>query len=241
MDAEHLPASGKRLLLAVYLDLVLFNAAAGILWYYVAPGQEPPWLKYVAFCALEAVLLLVVKWTPGERLLSVRQAKLPSDPIEPEGARTGRFQVDRRVWSRESFWTVLLGAFLITDGAKELVRWTMWTPPLPWFGTTVTPEWAVAPGLLGLLLGALVLRLHFAAPLAVLAVNLLYTASILLSWDLWPEFAKEAVTRRRAFQGLPVRAGEVEIMQATLLWGVLALLLAQAVIVVAYRRRFAKT
>lgn len=235
---EYRPASRKRLVLAAYLDLVLFNTLAALAWRYVAPGQEPPWLKYAVFLGLEAALMLVVRWTPGEWLMSVRQIARAWDAIEPGGKSAAPFLVNARVWKRESFWTAALGVFLIVDGAKEAVRWTMWTPPLPWFGTRLDPEWAMVSGLVSLALGALVLRVHAAAPLAVAGASAATATSVLMSWSLWPEFAQGMVTRRRAFQGLPVRPGEVELMQAALAWGVLAILAAQIVIVVAYRRRF---
>jgi len=215
LNAEYLPASKKRLLLAVYLDLVLFSAVLGLLLHYIAPGQEHTLLKYAAFCGLEGVLLGLVKWSPGEYMLSIRQVRRQNDPIQPEGRSTGQFMVDRRVWTSATFWTALVGVYLIVEGGKELVRWTMWTPPQPWFGMTLAPGWAptvaIAQGLLSLLLGALVLRLHFAAPLAVVATSVFYMTAVCWSWHLWPEFAREAVTRRRAFQGLPVRGGEVEL------------------------------
>ena len=40
--------------------------------------------------------------------------------------------------------------------------------------------------------------------------------SVVLSWGQWDELAREMVIRRRSFQGLQVREGEVAFMQAIL-------------------------
>jgi hypothetical protein len=72
---------------------------------------------------------------------------------------------------------------------------------------------ALAEGLVYVLPGALVLRLWTFAPVAVSMIGAFQLASLVSSWRLWDEFGREMVTRRRAFQGLPVRDGEVDLLQ----------------------------
>ena len=196
-----LSASKKRLALAIYLDLVVFSAAWGVMIHFVAPGRQHTLLQYRMFAVLEAMLLAVVKWSPGEYFLSVFYSRRPYDPIEPEGTAPRGALVDPRVWSRETVLTVLLGVFLVVEGGKSFVRWTMWSPPQPFFGTRLSPgpgaALAMAEGLVYVTLGALVLRLRPLAPAAVVGLSVFQLANTIVSWRLWDEFAREMVLRRR--------------------------------------------
>lgn len=240
------PVSNKRWLLAIYLDLVLFSAAWGLIINFVAPGREFTLLRYLAFGLLEAMLLGVVRWSPGEYLLSITVPRRPSDPIAPEGGQSHearrRAVVEPRVWSNESLLTAALGILYVTDGAKSLVRWTMWSPPPPFFGTQVGfsagAAIAIAEGILDLLAGALVLRLHPWAPAVVACRSALFVSSAALSWRLWDDYVLRYVNARRAYQGIPVRPGEVAFMQPLIPEGAIILAVLAVVIVFAYRRRF---
>jgi hypothetical protein len=236
------PASKKRLALAIYLDLVVFSAAWGVVIHFVAPGRQHTLLQYGIFAALEAMLLAVVKWSPGEYFLSVFYGRRPYEPIEPEGTAPRGALVDPRVWSRETVLTVLLGVFLVVEGGKSFVRWTMWSPPQPFFGTQLSPQagavLAMAEGFLYVTVGALVLRLHPLAPAAVIGLNASQLANTIVSWRLWDEFASEMVLRRREYQGLPVREGEVELAQRLTPEGAIIIFLLEIAIVVAHRKRF---
>jgi hypothetical protein len=68
-----------------------------------------------------------------------------------------------------------------------------------------------------------------------LAVSTL--ASVVMSWGQWDVIAREMVVRRREFQGLPIRAGEVEFMQSILPEMLIVLILLSIVAMVFARKR----
>jgi hypothetical protein len=246
LTAGYVPVSKKRWLLAIYLDLVVFSAAWGLILHFLAPGREFTLLRYLVFGLLEAMLLGLVRWSPGEYLLSISFLCRADDPVVPEGAEpleAGRKPVvDRRVWSNEAALTILLGVLYVVDGAKSVVRWTMWSPPQPVFGvqlgTAGGAAIAVAEGILYLFVGGLVLRLHRWAPPAVAATSALLLASAAFSWRLWDDYVLRYVEARRAYQGVAVRPGEVAFMQALTPEGAMALAVLAVIVVVAYRKRF---
>jgi hypothetical protein len=148
------------------------------------------------------------------------------------------------VWSNESLLTLALGVLYVVDGAKSVVRWTMWSPPQPFFGAQLGPSagaaLAVAEGVLYLVVGALVLRLHRWAPAVVAVTSALFITSAAVSWRLWDEYVVQHVHARRAYQGGVVRPGEVAFIQALMPEGVIILGVLAIAIMFAYRRRFGK-
>jgi hypothetical protein len=212
-------ASSRRLVLAVYLDYLLFGVAWTVaLWTLAqfAPSspEGPFWLKLLIFAVGEFLLLRTIHWSPGHALLS----------IEPRSDRAqgvaNVFVVNPTVLQRERWWTVLLGVLLILDGAKVMVRWIDFSPPLPLFGVALSAGVAVGLALLiglgqiGVGVGILQHRI------ALITFGLfLYGFQILsavFSWPRLPDWAARVVEARRAFQGLDVRDGEVELAQSVL-------------------------
>ncbi len=217
-------ASRWRLLLAAYVDYLLFGAVwALVVWVAprVLPGfeREPLWVKLAIFAAVELFLLRVLRWSPGQRLLGIlprrRAAADRSDATA--GEETG-FVVEPRILASERWWTILIGVLLVLDASKALVRWTQFTPPAPWFGTVptfaVAAVAAVGVGMVELWIAVGVLRLRRQVVFPAVALYGALAISALLSWRLWPQWAARYVEARRAFQGVPVRDGEVELMQA---------------------------
>jgi hypothetical protein len=47
-------------------------------------------------------------------------------------------------------------------------------------------------------------------------VAALMAVSTIMCWNQWDGFARELLIRRRSFQGLPVRSGEIAFLQAIL-------------------------
>jgi hypothetical protein len=199
------PASRKRVILAIYLDFILFSLPWALVEY--ALHTRPEWralstpVKFVTFALLELLLHRVIDWSPGRWLLS----------MNANG-------VDAGVKSRESWITLLAGVVILLEGTKQLVRWSMWTPSGPWFGTMMDPDlwplFSTASGLILCAIAYLFFRLHPAAPLAGVAFFGTMLASAVMSAPLWKEWLAESITRRRAYQGLPVRPGEIEQMQS---------------------------
>jgi len=211
--------------LVVYIDYVIFGGPWAIAVWAISkflPGfeAEPFWVKLSLFTALELVLHGLFRWSPGQFVLGVVEASRSTASLSLSGAplSTKRtYLVDPSLKMRERWWTVLVGVLLILEGAKSIARWTMFTPPIPWFG--VVPPAAVSAalfvlvGLAEIVLGAGVLRMRrfiFTLGLALYGTVL---ASNLISWSQWPDWTRRYVLARRAFQGTPVREGELETMQ----------------------------
>ena len=219
------PASKKRFVLAVYLDLLIFNTVVGLLplalpeslsW----PAGNTFFRNLVAFGLLEVLLQRFVRWSPGNYLLAIRHRVVPAQTGEgSEDAPAPRLRavVDPDTKRRESWLTLLTGTLLLLEGSKGLVRWSLGTPPAPWFGgmtpeevwpmvamTTGAIEWVVAVGIFRLRTSAAALgTVYFGISLV----------SVIQSWHLWPVWAAESLTRRRALQGFELRPGEIELVQ----------------------------
>jgi hypothetical protein len=238
------PATKKRIILAIYLDFLVYWVVWGLALHAIAPGRSYTLPQYIVFGILEFVLLGVVKGSLGEFILGIHFPRTPMDPIQPEGqGPRGVRYVRNAIRSRESLLTMAVGALLMNSGSKTMVRWTMWVPPQPFFGFRPSeeawPAYAILSGAAVMLAGALVLRMHPTAPWVVILVCMLGVVSVLLSWNLWDQVAAEEVIRRREYQGFPVRSGEVEFMQRIIEVGLLIALLAPAILMFSVRKRYA--
>jgi hypothetical protein len=125
--------------------------------------------------------------------------------------------VDAKIKQGESWLTLLTAVFLMSEGLKSIVRWTMWTPPVPLFGFETGPELSavclIIMGFIECSIAFLIFRLKKSAFLTGMVYMSGVLASVALSWNLWDPWVEEMVYRRRAYQGIPVRDGEVEFMQ----------------------------
>lgn len=222
--AEHfVPASKRRLLLAIYLDFLLYGIPWGIANYallefvpefeaYSSPA------KALTFTALELLLHLVFRWSPGTRFLSITYLN-PSDglniSIAPDSK--GMPAVDSATLAAETNLSLLVATLMTLEGAKGFVRWVEYSPPAPMFGALVSdaawPVVAMGGGAIECLIAYLIFKLDKRAlwiGVPYFAANLL---SAVLSWPLWTDWAARAVTMRRAAQGAAVRPGEIETLQ----------------------------
>ncbi|HET9482008.1 MAG TPA: hypothetical protein VFP98_09660 [Candidatus Polarisedimenticolia bacterium] len=124
-------------------------------------------------------------------------------------------------WLRLLFFPALeslFGILAILDGAKGFVRWTLWPPQIPLFGIQLGET---ASAIVQMALGAPEAAIGMAAlrqAPRLLRLGLVYyglvTASALAGRRLLPGWIEASVVARRAYQGLPVRDGEVEFMQS---------------------------
>ena len=216
--------SRRRRLLAVYLDFLLLGAPIHLaLW---ALRQKLPWidagsvpLRLGWFAVIEWLLISRLKWSPGNYALGI--VLRPLAPLEGAIAPADERKeprVDPGLLERERWWTVLAGVLFVLDGAKLMVRWTEWSRPMPFLGMALAdgPSAAtqVVLGVAEAAAGIGVLRLSPAAAAGGVAMAVLVMVSTLMSWALLPDWIAHDVIGRRAVQGLPVREGEVETMQA---------------------------
>ena len=224
VSASWPPVANRRRLLAVYLDYLIFGAVWALaLWglskVFPTLAGLPFAVKIAGFLILEALLLRLVRWSPGNQLLGIR-LRLSDEFLtsKQESFLSGALVVDPRLLRSEAWWTILFGVLAILNGVKTAVRWTMFTPPAPEFGIQLSPEASVVvyvvSGSLHCLVGAAALQMRwYVLPLSVGYYGL-SSVSAFLSRDLWPAWIEAYTHARRSYQGMPVRPGEVEMLQS---------------------------
>ena len=226
-----IPASRLRLILAIYLDFVVYSVPWGLAHAAVSRAW-PQWgeiatpIQFILFTVLEVVMHGVLRWSPGRSLLGMRA--IPN----VEG-----FQVDAVQKERESWITILAGVLLLLDGTKSMVRWSMWVSPMPYFGAYVSDEvWpliAMASGLVECGIAFLYFRLHRASGIAAIAYFAWALVVVFSSWNLWDPWVAEVTRRRRAFLGLELRPNEIETVQSLMPEGMVVGIAVYLVIVIA--------
>ncbi len=199
---QNYQASRKRLALSWYIDFLFFMSLWSLLAYFLSPAAGLPfWLPYAVFVVTRAVLSRFTG-SVGYVCLSIDRHNM---------------QVNEIILSRESWLSILLGVLLILEGTKQLVRWTQLFVSQPAFGffpdETMQIVIHVVTGGLLILAGYWILKLDIRGLVLGAGVMLLNILSDVLSWTLWDPVIEEMVIRRREFQGVPVRDGEVEMMQ----------------------------
>ncbi len=217
-------ATKKRMLLALYIDYLLFCAPWTIVVWVLTTAlsiseSEPFSVRIILFMLLEVLILKYARWSPGQWLLGIQDVSRIdlSTPIAQSGVQITKV-VEPWLRSNERWWTILFGVLVILNGTKSMIRWTTWSLPTPFFGIQLGE---VSSALLMTLLGIFECTVGMAAlrlkPIVLPLGALYYTEnliSVLLSWHLWPQWIEKAQTARRQYQGLPVRPREIELMQA---------------------------
>lgn len=239
---EHIiPASRKRIVLAIYLDFVLFSALL-TLGLYLTTGrlEVPTWEEFIGFSVYEAILYGVTD-PPGFYLLGIRKAERTMNTEGQPPVAIDTLLVDPQVYFHENWLTILIGVLCVLEGSKQLVRWAMWTPPLPIFGLPTNQgsfaTYSIVLGGMLIYTGYTFLRLKQVGFWLGLCIAASTAASAVMSWNQWDSIAQEMVIRRRTFQGLPVRVGEVEFMQSILPEALVASLLLSVVAMIFARKR----
>lgn len=234
--------SKKRLLLAAYVDFLLFSTVLALGSRVLMSHTKIAWWHELAlFAVLEAVLYRA-DWSPGLSALGIRRVSRHASALEDDDSMgTTLLSVEPRIYDRESWVTVLLGVGSILGGTKAIARWAQGAPSPPAFGIQADPTslavLTMVGGVLSVLLGYLFLRLEPAA--LWLALSLVSIAFIAhgMSWSQWDGYAREMVLHRRALQGIRVRRGEVEFIQALLPEALLCAELAALPVLLAVRKR----
>ena len=228
-------ASRKRQLLAIYIDYLVFTAFyQPIAWTVRAAAPLSNWIVALGiFVALRYVAWTLRLVLPGNWALGI--GRRPTTALDP------------RITSRERWWTVAAGTLLVLEGSKNVVRWTQGLPIEPLLGPA-TPQWmatvaVTAFGAANVFAGLLILRTRWVG--AVLGIGVLGAELLaaVVHRDGFRDWAAKAVVSRRALQGVPVRDGEIEMMQ-TLSTSVLPVVMVIGVIwllAIAVRFRTTKT
>lgn len=198
-------ASFKRLLLAIYIDFLVYASVLYVPSWLVSEALEidPSALTWAVFVAVEAGVWLAGRGSVGRWALGI--GPRPDLLVEP-GLTT-----------RERWWTLLAGVLLVLEGSKNLVRWTEGLPIAPLLGPDLSHVVAAATisalGLLNVGAGLLVLRTSWVGAVLGAVIIVAETAGTLLHRDAFRQWAADNVVTRRALQGLPVRPDEIATMQ----------------------------
>jgi hypothetical protein len=240
--SEHIiPVSRRRIFLALYLDYLVLSPVLA-LGLYVSTGQfdVPTWQELIVLSIYEAILYHVTD-SPGFRLLSIRKA---GRSMHPEGhlpVAADTLVVDPQVYCHEHWQTMLIGLLFVAEGSKQMVRWAMWIPPLPLFGIATNPTtfaaYSMVLGSLLMFTGYMFLRLKRVGVWLGIGIAALMGVSTTMSWNQWHDIARELLIRRRSFQGLPIRSGEVEFLQALLPEALVAFLFLTMVLMFLVRKK----
>jgi hypothetical protein len=205
----------QRRLIGVYVDYLVFSA----LWMPLAYGlraQVPALGRWstilVTFTLLEVLAFVRPGATPGSWALGIRRGA--------EGVYVGAS------WrARERWWTLLVGVLGLSEGAKEIVRFTQGLPPPPFMGLDLTWDQAAAvvtlSGVLYLITGIGVLCTSTGAA----AFGVVLCSASLVSWlasfEQVPAWAEARTLARRAAQGMVAHPEEIAFMQKVLPGGAL--------------------
>lgn len=221
-------ASIGRRILSWYIDYLFFAVVWVLLTYVTGPFVQSGdfLLSLVVFATLRGILGRILL-PPGGLLLSIDEAG----------------NVDPAIRDRESWLTILLGVLILLGGTKQLGRWTQIDAVWPYFGFIPSPVEhiviSIVVGLISLLAGGLILKLRRAGQILGILVSAVYLVSAVLSWQLWDDVVVRQIHARRAVQGLPVRPGEEEFMQALYPEALIAILVLVIVLLLIPTRRFA--
>jgi hypothetical protein len=205
--------------LVAYLDLVILSVPWG--WLVLAAGQyrpdasTPAWVALLAYAGVELALFRIVAWSPGLALLGMRLVDVRAQGGGIDRIWQGHLPyVARAVKERESWFTLALGTWILNDASKSFIRWAMWTPPIPVFGHETDHVSgalvSIGSGALEALIAVALFRMNIRAVMIGIPYYGVQLASAVTSWTLWAAWAGEMVVRRRAYQGLSLRTGEVE-------------------------------
>ncbi|MGZ5054729.1 MAG: hypothetical protein ACXWAT_07280 [Methylobacter sp.] len=210
MDTNVYHASKKRLLLSWYIDFLFFLTLWDLLSYFLSLDENAPfWVPYLLF--------VVIRMISGKYIGSIGYLFLGIDKETKA--------VNPDIFERENWLTILLGVLLILEGTKQLVRWTQMFVPQPIFGVLADDITQiiihVVSGISSILAAYWFLKLNIKGLYLAVSLAVINIISDALSWNLWDPVVEKMVITRRELQGMPIRDGEVEFMQALFPEGVI--------------------
>ncbi len=219
LDSGHwVPARRRRLLLACYVDFVLFSIPWT--WFVLASGVTlPVYTHYLVFAVIELLVVRTATRSPGCALLGIRFFAATRGLVPVDRLWNDRVPfVEVSLLKAESWFSLAAGTYLLLEGSKTMVRWAMFSPAFPLFG--FQPEGfaagatSIAIGAIELTVACRVLRLHRQAVLIGIPFYLIMAVSAITSWSLWDAWSERYIVSRRAYQGVALRSGEIEQFQS---------------------------
>lgn len=195
-------------LLALYIDFIVIgtfvtfgNYAFGVAMGYI-PGIGNNWYVEIGVSAGLTAIARIIGLSPGEALLDYALDEADSE-------------TRRRLWPN-----LVLGTFLMLDGLKLMVRWSQLDVAVPVFGMVETTALKVivlvGMGAVSLIAGAMLLAFQLRSRIAAAGSLALSALSLVVSWPVLDEAIGRVQVARRQAQGIPIREGEIESMQAML-------------------------
>ncbi len=192
--------------LALYIDFIVIgtfvtlgNYVVGLGMGYI-PGIGNNWYVEIGASAGLTALARMLGLSLGEALLDHAL-----DETEAERPR--------RLWPN-----LVLGTFLMLDGLKLMVRWSQLDVAVPVFGMVETTVLKVivlvAMGAISVVAGAMLLAFLSFSRMAAAGSLVLSALSLAISWPVLNEAIARVHIVRREAQGLPIREGEIETVQA---------------------------
>ena len=220
-------ATNRRIALSIYLDFVLIYGLAGLFLFFSGIGIDYTLPVAVIVTLFARAVLHGAATSPGMQMLSIDR----------------HYSVEAELVTRESWLTLMLGVGLVWSGMEEVLRWIELPYPMPFFGFIPSMQIdmliALVHGLLYVAAGWLILRLSPFGLWLGIALGLADACSTVLSWNLWDRLVPFWVGYRRLNQGLTVRGGEVEFLQAILPEGILVITLLALAALLANWKKFA--
>lgn len=224
MVGTTIAVSRKRMLLAVYVDLLLFLIVWGLVNFLIG-GQAHFIGGFIVFAVIR-VITWKLNVAPGLYFLSIGRDRL----------------VDSAIYERENWLTMLLGTLFVLEGAKKLLNWTQGVAPEPFFGLmpgdTAQVALDMVSGVLLILIGFLYFKMRVLGFWLAVVTATGGLISVAVSWSLWTAAVPQIVLTRRAAQGRVPSESELQFMQAFLPSLTVALLLCVLVAVLLSYSRF---
>jgi hypothetical protein len=228
-----MPASRKRLFLALYIDYLIVGASWALVQYVIrqfAPsvGEFPSYGRWVLFGLFELLVFRFKVPSVGATVLSMKQFSYRVTNDVGLSVRGKLWFVDSWVKKNESWFSMIVAFLFVSDGVKTAVRWILWNPPLPVFGMPAgdlwTPAVYVTMGAVQIAVGYHLFKLSVRAFKIALPYLGAVAVSALASWDLWDPYIAEMMERRRVSLGQPEDVKRVLVMQAIMPEAMLAAL-----------------
>ncbi len=216
-------ASKKRLLLSAYIDYLYVSVLWTFLGYTLTSfftdiSALPPLGRWLLFGAYELLIFKFNFPSIGAKFLSIGKFKYQAFDKAGKTITSHLSLVNSWIKANESWCSMIVALLFLTDGTKSLVRWMMWTPPMPFFGMQTSAQASI---IIYLVIGAVeigisfyLFRLNMRGFFIGYPYLILTSLSTLMSWNLWDSFAEEMVIRRKTYQGLPVKEDEIEFFQS---------------------------
>ncbi len=218
-------ASRNRLLLAAYIDFLVFSSFVYVLSFLLGTMTSSAYLEVAIGIGASIVAYFVQRMSIGRVFLS----------ISPDGF------VPKNLMRRETYLTMFLATLFVLDGTKQIVRWTQFSS-WPFFG--FIPEGATYVILSFLFGGLFVVAGHWLYKLDVrglflaVALVLVQLFSFLASTGLLGDIIAKRVMDRRQIQGIPGREGEVEFLQSMMVPALIVIAGMILIVLILHRRRF---